>query len=215
MGRIVQQRGIRGSQMWLQQFVETSPARLDEAIGLGHLEWLSPLADDDYSEYRDGAFLERLGVDLARRTLASFWPSGGPCWDGLARTASGECVLVEAKAHVAEMASSCAAASPASLATIRSALAETRRWMGVHSGQDWCDGFYQYANRLAHGYLLNELNAVPTALVFVYFLGDGDMGGPTSEGEWAEAISRVHEHLGVGLPPRWMRDAFVDVREAG
>jgi hypothetical protein len=107
MGRIVQPSATRGSQHWLQRFVETCPARLDSAIGLGALEWLSPLESDDFSEYRDAGFLQRLGVELAKRPLVTFWPTGGPVWDGLARAQNGACVLIEAKAHIPEMASSC------------------------------------------------------------------------------------------------------------
>ena len=111
MGRIVQKRASRGSQRWLQELVEQRSSVLDDAIGLGPLEWLSPLADDAFSEYRDQAFIDRLGVDLERRSLASFWPHGGPVWDGLARTAGGASVLIEAKAHVHELTSSLCHAS--------------------------------------------------------------------------------------------------------
>jgi hypothetical protein len=86
MGRVVQERASRGSQHWLQRLVQDNPTALDQEIGLGQLEWLSPLAADDFAEYRDQAFLDRLGADLPRRPLDSFWPRGGAVWDGLART---------------------------------------------------------------------------------------------------------------------------------
>ena len=211
MGRIPQKRATRGSQHWLQQLVEGQSAVLDDAIGLGSLHWLSPLAADDYSEYRDRAFLDRLGVQLARRPLAKFWPGGGPVWDGLALTSSGKCVLVEAKSHRSEMASTCKA-SEQSRAMIAESLREVQRGLGITDTGVWLDGFYQYANRLAHAYLLNELNAVPAELVFVYLVGDADMQGPTSRGGWQEAISAVHEQLGItGRTPPYVRDAFVDV----
>jgi len=212
LGRIVQKRASRGSQRWLQELVEQRSSVLDDAIGLGPLEWLAPLADDAFSEYRDQAFIDRLGVDLKRCSLASFWPHGGPVWDGLARTAGGASVLVEAKAHVHELTSSCAATSPASITAIRAACEQTQMGLGVQGAPDWCVGFYQYANRLAHAYLLNELNAVPTELVFVYFVGDADMQGPASSHEWRSAISAMHEQLGItGRTPPYVRDVFVDV----
>jgi hypothetical protein len=122
-------------------------------------------------------------------------------------------VLIEAKAHTSEMSSSCAAASPASVSKIRAAFAETKTGLGVADPQDWCEGYYQYANRLAHAYLLNELNGVPAQLVFLYFVGDADMGGPTSQQEWEAAIKPVHAHLGLhGRLPAYVRNAFVDVR---
>lgn len=212
MGRIVQNRATRGSQRWLQELVARDPARLDAAIGLGPLKWLSPLAADQWAEYRDQAFLELLGVDLRRRPLASFWPSGGAVWDGLAKTAAGDCVLVEAKAHASEMASACAATAPASLAKIRAALDATKARLGVDPGRDWLGRFYQYANRLAHAHLMNDLNAVPTHLVFLNFVGDPDVGGPASREAWEEVIQAALAALGVAGPlPAYVRDAFVRV----
>lgn len=212
MGRIEQQAATRGSQYWLQTLVANSPSRLDSAIGLGALEWLSPLVSDDLSEYRDSAFLARLGLSLGKRSLDAFWPSGGPVWDGLARARDGACVLIEAKAHIPEMISSCSAKSPVSIEMIQSAFAQTQAAFDVDPGHDWCDGHYQYANRLAHAYLLNELNGVPTELVFVYFVGDRDMNGPMSRDEWLLAVREAHAHLGVlGQLPRYVRDVFVDI----
>ena len=215
MVRIETQLASRGSQHWLQHYVNSSPTVLDEALGLGILEWRSPLAADDFAEYQDDAFLDRLDVSLPHRSLSSFWPPHGPVWDGLALTASGTCVLVEAKAHIPELFSSCGATSDRSIAMIRAALDETRANLGVDSRHDWTLGFYQYANRLAHAYLMNELNGVPTVLVFVDFIGDVDMRGPASRQEWEAAIEVLHEALGVrGKLPPYVRHAFVDVRNA-
>jgi hypothetical protein len=195
--------------------VESDSALLDDAIGLGTLRWLSPLASDEYAEYRDESFLHRLGVELSTRSLKSFWPTRGPVWDGLALTAAGEPVLVEAKAHAAEMASTCAAVAPASLRAISAAFDETKHAFRVDASCDWMEGFYQYANRLAHAYLLNQLNDVPAHLVFLYFVGDDDMAGPASREQWEAFVASAHEALGVtGRLPRYVRDAFVDIRAA-
>lgn len=78
MGRFPQPPGEKGSLRWIQYLVNQHPEVLNEAIGLGPVEWRYPLAADDYSEYRDQAFLDRLGVVLAKRQLSDFWPSGGP-----------------------------------------------------------------------------------------------------------------------------------------
>ena len=60
------------------------------------IEWLSPLASDNYAEYSDEAFIDLLGGQLSQRKLASFWPKRGPVWDGLGRTDQGHLILVEA-----------------------------------------------------------------------------------------------------------------------
>lgn len=210
-----QMRAERGSQRWLQELVERDPSLIDDAIGLGPLRWLSPVAPDEYAEYRDESFLELLGIALPKRSLQSFWPARGPVWDGLALTAAGVPVLIEAKAHAAEMASTCAAAAPTSLRAISAAFGETKHALGVDASCDWLSGFYQYANRLAHAYLLNELNDVPAHLVFLYFVGDDDMAGPASREQWESVVAEAHEALGVnGRLPRYVRDAFVDVSRA-
>jgi len=82
----------------------------------------------------------------------------------------------------------------------------------VPAGFDWSKQFYQYANRLAHGYWLNGLNGIPARLVFLYVVGDGDANGPSTEDEWRTAIQVVHQALGLSAPPPFVTDAFVDVR---
>lgn len=47
------------------------------------IEWLSPLRTDDYAEYRDAAFLQKLGLAQHAAALKEFWPTRGPQWDGL------------------------------------------------------------------------------------------------------------------------------------
>jgi hypothetical protein len=72
MKRILQPPGKRGSLHWIQHFVNNDPDALNSAIGLGQIKWVSPRKEDDYSEYRDEAALERLDVKLTRRPLSSF-----------------------------------------------------------------------------------------------------------------------------------------------
>jgi len=42
----------------------------------------------------------------------------------------------------------------------------------VGPGYDWSKQFYQYGNRLAHAYLLDRLNRIPTRQVFLYLIAD-------------------------------------------
>ena len=212
MGRFPQKPSARGSQRWTQWFISHSPEVIDEQLGLGPVDWLSPIQSDDYAEYRDQAFLDRLGIVLSARSLDSFWPRGGPQWDALGRSDNGTAILVESKAHLNELYSPASGASESSLRSIRAALEETRIALGVAAGFDWSKQFYQYANRLAHAYLLQQLNMVPTKLVFLYFTGDTDMRGPNSRSEWEEAIRTVHTVLGLRQRPAFLIDVFVDVR---
>lgn len=188
---------------------------LADAIGLGPISWYSPLENDDCAEYRDSAFLERLGCPPLKLPLTEFWPSMGPQWDALGRTLTGDLVLVEAKANLPELLSSPSGASPESAARIRGSLEEVSMAIGASPGTDWSRRFYQYANRLAHAHFLNERNGVPARLVFLYFIGDADVSGPESRREWEAAIAVLHEALGIrGRLPTYVSDAFVDVRGA-
>lgn len=214
MGRFPQAPGQRGSQRWIQQLVNEHPQVFDRAIGLGAISWRSPLKDDEYAEYRDDAFLQRLGVTLPRRPLADFWPAQGPQWDALGRAESGHAVLVEAKAHLDEICSPASQAGTSSLTKIRAALSETAAALGAAPGTDWTRTFYQYTNRLAHGHLLQELNGVPTRLIMLYFVGDRDMRGPETRREWEAALTILHEALGIAQRrlPAYLAELFIDVR---
>lgn len=96
---------------------------------------------------------------------------------------------MEAKAHLNELYSPATGASAEStLVTIRSSLGVAQRALCPGVECDWSKQFYQYANRIAHGYFLNDLNGIPTKLVFLYFIGDcfisgaGEIVGPEYQG---------------------------------
>jgi hypothetical protein len=219
-GRIPQAAAAKGSQRWLQTVVNCTPELLNAPLRQyltllrgQDIQWLSPLANDDYAEYRDGEFLERLGVQLLRKSLESFWPKRGPVWDGLARSSRGDLLLVEAKAHLSEIASPPSKAGQTSLSFIRKSLSETRDHLGATSGYDWAGTYYQYTNRLAHLYLLRQLNAIRAWLVFVYFVNARDVSGPARKADWENEILKVQDHLGIqrGSLSAHVIDLFIDV----
>ena len=218
MPRLPQGVKLSGSQRWLQVAVNSCPSVINSAIRNAGIRldepivWNSPLDSDDFAEYMDAAFLDRLGVSLDQRGLRDFWPNLGPRWDGLAR--SGDSVLlIEAKANVSELNSSPCGAQLASRAKIRAALNETRDFLKVKSDTDWTRCFYQYANRLAHLYLLRELNGCDAYLVFVYFVDD-DSTEPVSQIGWHAAIALAKAHLGLPKKSDWtsryVKDVYVD-----
>ncbi len=172
MGRKPQSLAKRGSQKWLQTLVNEHPELVNRHLR-GYLDlseaesvhWLSPLESDDYAEYSDQDFIAKLGVSLDEVSLKSFWPRSGPVWDGLARTDRGDLILVEAKAHIPELVSTPTGARGKSLVKIQESLDKTKLFYGSRSGGDWATCFYQYANRLAHLYLLRELNGLEAYLL--------------------------------------------------
>lgn len=212
MGRHTQKKSSRGSQRWIQELVNRAPEVLEAAAGIGRIEWLSPLTSDQHAEYRDQAFLDRLGIKALQRPLSSFWPQCGPQWDALGKSEAGKAVVVECKAHIDEIFSPPSRACQSSLKQIRDALEETKVALGAQSGTDWTSRFYQYANRLAHAHFLQNLNGIPTKLMFLYIVGDSDMQGPNTRAEWEAAVTVLHEALGIrGRIPGYVVDAFVDV----
>jgi hypothetical protein len=203
VGRFPQPKAKKGSQKWIQKLVNEKPTLLSSQIRQTlvlpeneEIQWLSPLKDDGYAEYRDEAFLEKLGAKLETPALSGFWPRGGPQWDALGRSLSGKLFLVEAKSHIPELISSVQAKDLASADKILRSLGETRDYLGSKTDFDWSRSFYQYTNRLAHLYLLKE-NRLPAYLVFVYFLNDSEMKGPTTVDEWTGALKLLQTCLGI------------------
>jgi hypothetical protein len=198
VSRIPQHQAVKGSQKWIQKLVNEKPDLLNSPIrtqlGLQaneQITWLSPIADDEYAEYQNQAFLDLLGIKVPKVSLSDFWPSRGPVWDGLGKSDSGKVFLVEAKSHISEVLSPKTGAGVKSLRQIKKSLNETKAFLHSNSEHDLASIFYQYTNGLAHLYLLRALNEVPAYLVFLYFVNDKDMNGPRSVDEWIGAVSLV------------------------
>jgi len=220
MAKFPQHEAKKGSQKWLQKLVNDKPAilnsRIWSALNLSeeeHIEWCSPLKSDDYAEYRDQAFLKLLDVKLEKASLAQFWPDGGPQWDALGKSSSGKLFLVEAKSHIPELISSLQAEDQGSIEKIKKSLRETKRYLNLNAQVEWSQCFYQYANRLAHLYLLRK-NDLPAYLIFVYFLNDVEMNGPATYNEWKGALKLLNSCLGIGKHKlqRFITHVYVDVR---
>ena len=168
---------------------------LDKTI---ELEWLSPLKDDDYAEYVDQDFINRLDINSQIiKPLKEFWPNGGANWDGLAKD-NKTIFLIEAKAHISEqMIETTGASSEKSLALIEKSLEDTKAFLNIKSDISWCKkNYYQYANRIAHLYYLRELNKIDAHLLFIYFLNDKTVTEKSETKEdWKKAINEVYKSL--------------------
>jgi hypothetical protein len=200
MARVEQPKCERGSQKWLQLAVNSRPAVLNDLIipklAATSVSWQSPLAADQYAEYRDADFLEKIGASSLSSELANFWPDRGPQWDALARSDRGDILLVEAKAHIEELFSPPTKAGPTSRKKIEEALDQAARNIGATPRAPWTELFYQLANRITHLYFLRK-HGLKACLVLVNFLGDSDMGGPENEREWRAAYQVVWYALGI------------------
>jgi len=209
-----------GSQRWLQVAINRKPQlllgalRRSGALARGtSITWSSPLEEEGFREYRDGSALAKVGAKL-KIPLQSCWPERGPRWDAIGITSQGSPLFVEAKAHIAEAATSGTRASLESRRLIDSSLIKARRFYAPRATADWGNLFYQYANRLAHHYFLKRLNDIASILIFLYFLNADDMLGPVSEDEWHGAIRLIHAALGLpnDLRSHCVFDVFLDTR---
>jgi hypothetical protein len=210
-----------GSQYWLRIAVNASPGVLNREIrqsitldAAEPIEWISPLVPT-YAEYQDQLFIEQLRIELTKVPLKDFWPKGGPVWDALARTPQGRVFLIEAKAHIPELDSPPSAASPKSLHRIAKSLNDTRAFLEANPLVDWTRTFYQYTNRLAHLYLLRQLNGIEAFLLNICFINETHLKGPSTVEEWKGALTLLKTHLGISqtkLTP-YMKDLFVDIKE--
>jgi hypothetical protein len=215
-------RAEKGSQKWLQILINDYPSEIFKKIGprIGiekekYLKWLSPLEKDNYKEYSDELFLKILNLNLNSVPLLDFWPKGGPVWDGLGRTINEDLLLIEAKSHIGELISHLRATDPDSVDKISKSLAKTKRFLRSKSKLDWSSFFYQYTNRLAHLYLLRELNGQKAYLIFIYFLKDKLMSGPNSQEEWEAALNLQKNLLGITNHrlSKFVLEIFIDVTQ--
>lgn len=98
MARFRQPEAKKGSQKWVQKLVNDKPhimnSRIWGALNLSTeegIQWFSPLKSDDYAEYRDQAFLDRLGIKLEKVSLKLFGLVEGLSGTLLARALLGNC----------------------------------------------------------------------------------------------------------------------------
>lgn len=177
--------------------------RVARMAGASAVEWL------DFPRTEAGACAEWKGLDFIedpklQAAWQAFWPqhAGIQNWDAIARlVVSGreEWLLVEAKAHIGEIKSNCGAKAEGGRDTIVAAFKETKTSLGVDSGRDWLNCYYQFCNRIAVADFLLR-HKIPAQLLFVYFVGDTAKGRecPEDEGGWLHALTAQDEY--VGLP---------------
>lgn len=205
MARIIQTPDSHGSLKDLQCLINEQPSIITEEIkkisGQAiSIEWLSPLTDDAYAEYSDDDFIEKLRLSKTLQTpLINFWPKRGPNWDALGIFDTGV-ILLEAKAHAGELASSCKATSADSLMLINNSFKKVKSELEVSESVDWLHSYYQYANRIAHLYFLRVINKIDARLVFLYFLDDRSVSGIDEISEWKQKIREVKDTLGINHP---------------
>ena len=159
------------------QVVEAIP-ELDGAT----IDWVSPLREQSYIEYQDGAALAALGLQQHDQVPPRLLAEGGT---GLGRARPRQPRRRERcgswrreepcrRSLLAQRSST--AKSPASTRKIDDALAATRSWLECASWtshpERWRGPLYQSANRLAHHDFFRERRGVPARSCILLFLDD-------------------------------------------
>lgn len=217
--RIKQEKGEKGSLKWVQEVINISSGVINKEIiskfnlNIQKIEWVSPIKSDGYAEYRDDCFLKKLGLEENVRTLRKFWPQRGPQWDALGKEENHYFIL-EAKANIPEINSNMQAKSEESIVQIRRGLQETREYLNCNNARNWEQGFYQYANRIAHLYFLRYSCNVDAYLVFLYFLNDYTHI-PTSRLEWGGALKLQKQLMSLKTHKlqRYITSVYIDVND--
>ena len=185
---------------WLNaQILKSSIDLLNDINDELAIEWISPLKQHGYKEYRDN-FLNVLGI--SGEIPKEIWPKRGPVWDGLAKAKgnSGEeiILLVEAKAHLSEMKSELRAASTESINIIKKTFQQFRQKNGIDEtyASSWENSYYQLANRLIYLDYLNHTLNTKTYLVLINFLDDST-NVRTSLQDYLSHYKKVFHEMGI------------------
>ena len=182
-----------------------------ELTGGQSLTWLDfRFLKPNKSGKHDG---EHIGLSFVKdpqvdESWRAFWPQSGNSqnWDavGILRYQDhDEWLLVEAKAHLRELKSSCQATNQNSIEKINTALSKTINHFCDPSVpvERWLSPYYQYANRLAALYFLMKAchPPIPARLLMIYFCSDQrpDADCPQTSEEWEPALEEMDAHLDI------------------
>jgi hypothetical protein len=187
--------------VWHKRIVRLSRKHLlDNAIGLGNIRWLSPLATDSFREYELREIALKYPREIALDDMDwSFWSkSRHPQWDAIGITEDNSLVLVEAKANPDEIITACISKNKDGKdkisSTIRTVLGDNEKWITK---------YYQIANRLTFLQKVQEHFSEKRKVfcVFLYFANDVTLDGTTrkklSKEEWAKQLESVHKEIEI------------------
>lgn len=219
MTRIKQNSNGRGSLKCIQHLINEKPKYLNSIITTHfpdlaneNITWLSPLKDDDFAEYKDYSFLNKIGVTSSAIQLKDFWPKRGPQWDALAKTTSGKVILVEAKANIPELKSPGTKAKELSKNLIQKSLSEVKQYLEIYNDVDWSNKYYQYTNRIAHLFYLREKCNISAYLINIYFVNDKTHIATKKE-QFEIALKELKKHLGTNSHKldNYMMEVYIDM----
>ena len=191
-------RGSKGSKFWIQTLVNLDNGNaLAKAIqsldkSIGNIEWISPLKEDSYGEYKANK------IPRVDKEHLSFWPDKGPWWDAIGIDGEGCILLVEAKANIGETRTSCNATSETSIDKIKQSMKEAHDSITlslniIHNYDEnaWLNKYYQLGNRLTFLVKLRE-QGYNVKLILLNIIDDPTYKA-TSIDEWKKHYEEVFQ----------------------
>ena len=224
MSNTSNQKAEKGSKYWMQEIVNNKYLReeLENKLGVKSLEWISPLENESYDEYKLTEEKLKEKIPSLKEVDFSFWPKNGPEWDAIALSEDGsELYLFEAKSHLTEMYKETGAGAD-SLKVISKCMQETcTKLFGSESKYNkeiWeksevkdkkkNPSFYQLGNRLTFLYYLNERRyvtklskSIKVKLVLLNIVNDythNDENKMIPRGKWEEHYKKVFYMMKYG-----------------
>lgn len=198
-------RGKKGSKFWVQTIINSDmKIELERQIGIGKINWVSPLAKDNYVEYKlnQDYIVELIGIP---KSSYNFWPANQPQWDAIGMTEN-TIVLAEGKAHIGELKSSLSARKEESKMLICETMKKVFNECYIRGDfEKWKRNYYQLGNRLTFLNIMNELVKIDgrqVKLVLLNIVND-PTHIPTSEVEWENSYSDIFiDMTGSAAPPK-------------
>lgn len=209
-----------GSEFQLLRFLGHHRQELDENIIkntnineslLYHMEWL----DYPKNEKRKSLDGEHEGIDFLPAIMKNkisnnwkkYWPKRGQSWDAILYCSpivpnsklEEKWIIVEAKAHLKELESSCKADNKDSIKKIETALEVTKKRFNINNETNWMKQYYQLANRLSFiNFMLD--NGIQCSLLNIYFINGWNkypQKNVLKIEDWKKAIQVEYSYLGI------------------
>ena len=194
---------VNGKQTALNAHIEDAYRTLNLPL-IDSISWVSPLESDGFRELAGMEYFSEIGRYDVVNAWKEFWPQSGrqPMWDGWAvvrfKDGSEEILIVEAKANSPEIETPGTGSKGSSRTKILCALDKTKAFLNVPIDTIWYKTYYQFCNRLATLYFLNEKVEEPSRLLMIYFVGDkfpDERDCPQSQDAWKPHVSQIHQAI--------------------
>ena len=207
----------------LEQYI-LKQTNLNENL-LYQMEWLD-FPKDETRKSLDG---EHKGIDFLPVSLKNkiinnwkiFWPKKGQNWDAILYLTpivpkpelEDKWVIVEAKAHLKELESSCKAENEESIKKIETALEATKKHFNINTDKSWMKQYYQLANRLAFVSFMLE-NGINCSLLNIYFINGWTKDSKKNVlkvNDWKKAIQTEYSYLGINSDAKkYISEVFIE-----